>query len=64
LKGYCELKSPRDDWIFAIPKDLKPGEIRKESREDPTPHALARVIGKAAAQFDAVNLIMHSQTSW
>jgi large subunit ribosomal protein L30 len=55
LKGYCELKSPRDDWIFAIPKDLKPGEIRKESREDPTPHALARVIGKAAAQFDAVN---------
>lgn len=56
LKGYCELKSPRDDWIFAIPKDLKPGEIRKESREDPAAHALARVIGKAAAQFDAVNL--------
>lgn len=55
LKGYCELKSPRDDWIFAIPKDLKPGEIRKESREDPTAHALARVIGKAAAQFNAVN---------
>lgn len=46
---------PGDDWIFAIPKDLKPGEIRKESREDPTAHALARVIGKAAAQFDAVN---------
>jgi hypothetical protein len=55
LKGYCELKSPRDDWIFAIPKDLKPGEVRKESREDPTAHALARAIGKAAAQFDAVN---------
>jgi hypothetical protein len=55
LKGYCELKSPRDDWIFAVPKDLKPGEIREESQEDPTAHALARVIGKAAAQFDAVN---------
>ncbi len=55
LKGYCELKSPRDDWIFAVPKDLKPGEIRQESREDHTVHALARVIGKAAAQFDAVN---------
>jgi ribosomal protein L30 len=55
LKGYCELKSPRDDWIFAVPKDLKAGEIREESREDPTAHALARVIGKAAAQFDAVN---------
>lgn len=56
LKGYCEVKSPRDDWIFAVPKDLKPGEIREESREDATAHALARVIGKAAAQFDAVNL--------
>lgn len=56
LKGYCEVKSPRDDWIFAVPKDLKLGEIREESREDATAHALARVIGKAAAQFDAVNL--------
>src|SRR5260370_554174 len=28
LKGYCELKSPRDDWTFAVPKDLKPSEIR------------------------------------
>jgi large subunit ribosomal protein L30 len=55
FKAYCELKSPRDDWIFAIPKDLKPGEIRQETREDPTAHALARVIGKAASQFDAVN---------
>jgi large subunit ribosomal protein L30 len=55
LKGYCELKSPRDDWIFTVPKDLKPGEIREEHREDPTAHALARIIGKAAAQFDAVN---------
>jgi large subunit ribosomal protein L30 len=55
LKGYCELKSPRDDWMFAVPKNLKPGEIRQESRPDPTAHALARVIGKAAAQFDSVN---------
>lgn len=55
LKGYCELKSPRDDWIFAVAKEVKPGEIRQERREDPTAHALARVIGKAAAQFDAAN---------
>jgi hypothetical protein len=27
IKAYCELKSPRDDWIFDVPKDLKPGEI-------------------------------------
>jgi ribosomal protein L30 len=55
LKAYCELKSPRDDRVFAIPKDLKPGEIRQEIRENPAAHALARVIEKAAAQFDAVN---------
>jgi large subunit ribosomal protein L30 len=55
LEAYCELKSPRDDWIFDVPKDLKPGEIRSEVREDPAAHALARVIGKAVAQFDAVN---------
>jgi large subunit ribosomal protein L30 len=55
IKAYCELKSPRDDWIFDIPKDLKPGEIRSEVRENPAAHALARVIGKAAAPFDAVN---------
>jgi ribosomal protein L30 len=55
LKGYWELKSPRDDWIFAFPKDLKPGELREVHREDPTAHALARIIGKAALQFDAVN---------
>jgi ribosomal protein L30 len=55
LKAYCELKSPRDDWVFAVPKDLKPGEIRRKIRENPTAHALARVIEKAAAQFNAVN---------
>lgn len=56
LKAYCELKSPRDDRVFAVPKDLKPGEIRREIRENSAAHALARLIEKAAAQFDAVNL--------
>lgn len=55
LLGYCELKSPRDDRVFALPNDLKPGEIRQDVRENPTAHARARVIEKAAAQFDAVN---------
>lgn len=55
LKAYCELKSPRDDVVFAIPKDLKPGEIRQEVRENPAAHALARVIEKAAQQFEAAN---------
>jgi large subunit ribosomal protein L30 len=42
LKAYCELKSPRDDRIFALRKDLKPGEIRREIRENVAAHALAR----------------------
>lgn len=55
LAGYCELKSPRDDWVFRVPDDLKPGEIRQEVRRDPAAYNLARNIGKAAAQFDSVN---------
>jgi len=55
LVGYCELKSPRDDWVFDVPDDLEPGEIRQEVRPNPAPHNLARNIGKAAAQFDSVN---------
>ena len=55
LFGYCELKSPRDDWVFDFPRDLRPGELRVESRRDPTAHNLARQIRKAAAQLDAVN---------
>jgi len=35
LAGYCELKSPRDDWVFKVPDDLKPGEMRQEVRRDP-----------------------------
>jgi ribosomal protein L30 len=55
LLGYCELKSPRDDWIFHVPADLNPEEIREEVRHDPAAHNLARNIGKAAEQFQAVN---------
>lgn len=55
LVGYCELKSPRDDWIFEFPMDMMPGDNRVEIRRDPAAHNLADHVGKAAAQFDAVN---------
>lgn len=55
LVGYCELKSPRDDWVLDFPADLKPDEIRQEVRRDPTARNLARSIGKAAEQFESVN---------
>jgi large subunit ribosomal protein L30 len=55
MRGYCELKSPRDDWVFDFPSDLEPGEHRVEVRPDPVAHNLGRQILRAAEQFNAVN---------
>jgi hypothetical protein len=55
LRGYCELKSPRDDWVFELPDDIKPGESVAEMRPSPTSNNLARQIESAVEQFDAVN---------
>jgi hypothetical protein len=55
LVGYCELKSPRDDWIFEFPKDTEPGENGVRTRPSPTSNNLARQIESAAEQFNAVN---------
>jgi hypothetical protein len=55
LCGYCELKSPRDDWIFE-PADKAEGERPvAEMRPSPTSNNPARQIKSAAEQFDAVN---------
>lgn len=55
LCGYCELKSPRDDWVFEFPDDIKSGESVTEMRPSPTSNNLARQIESAVEQFDAVN---------
>jgi large subunit ribosomal protein L30 len=55
LVGYCEVKSPRDDWVFDFAEDLKPGEHRVDIRRDPAAFNLVDHIGKAAEQFGAVN---------
>ncbi|MDP3859810.1 MAG: hypothetical protein Q8Q73_18780 [Stagnimonas sp.] len=55
LCGYCELKSPRDDWVFEFPDDIKPGESVSKTRPSPTSNNLARQIESAVEQFDAVN---------
>jgi large subunit ribosomal protein L30 len=55
VRGYCELKSPRDDWVFDFPADLGPGEHRVDVRPDPGAHNLSRQILNAAEQFDSVN---------
>lgn len=55
VRGYCEIKSPNDKWVFDFPKDLQPGEIRVEKRPAPAVPNLAMHIEKAAAQFASVN---------
>jgi ribosomal protein L30 len=55
LRAYCEMKSPTDGDLFDFPDDLAPGEIRAEVRKDPAIFSLARLIAKAAKQFEAVN---------
>ena len=37
LVGYCELKSPRDDWIFEVPDDATPGESVVRTRSSQAP---------------------------
>jgi hypothetical protein len=54
LRACCELKSPRDDWVFDVPRDLKPGDIRIEVRRDPAAFRPAQQIAKAAEQLNAV----------
>src|SRR5260370_30439290 len=52
---YCELKSPRDDWVFEFPDKIMPGELVSETRHSPTSNNLARQIMSAVEQFDAIN---------
>lgn len=55
LVAYCEVKSPRDDWMSDQFKDASPGELVGGLRSDPIFNRLARHISKAVCQFDAVN---------
>lgn len=51
LSGYCEMKSPRDDFMFEMPADGGPA-IR---RNVPFYRKLGRHVRDAAQQLDAVN---------
>jgi ribosomal protein L30 len=50
LVAYCELKSPRDDWILEPVQGENP-----KTRQDPFYRNLAKHIETAVMQFDAVN---------
>ena len=53
--AFCEVKSPRDDWLEEQIDQVPAGQIADGLREDPTFNRIARHIKKAATQFDAVN---------
>lgn len=55
IVAYCEVKSPRDDFLDDQLAAASPGQLVGQPRSDPTFNRVARHIEKAATQFDAVN---------
>jgi hypothetical protein len=55
LKAFCEVKSPRDDWLDEQLDKAQPGQIVGGARKDATFNRIARHVAKAATQFEAVN---------
>ena len=55
LFAYCEVKSPRDEWLDNQLDGASPGEIVGGCRKDPTFNRLSKMIESAIKQFDAVN---------
>lgn len=53
--GFCEVKSPRDDWLDEQFEKTPPLTLVGGLRADPTFTRIARNIEKAVRQFDAVN---------
>lgn len=56
LVAYCELKSPRDEWLDDKLDDALPGEIVGGCRNDPTFNRISRHAQRAANQFRAINV--------
>jgi len=55
LVAFCEVKSPRDDWLGNQLDTAPSGQIVGGRRNDPVFNRIARHIEKAATQFDVVN---------
>src|ERR1700733_2636220 len=55
LVAYCEVKSPRDDWLDNQLDEAPPFTIVGGGRPDPIFNRIVRHVAKAATQFDAVN---------
>lgn len=55
LVAYCELKSPRDEWLDKLLDMAKPCQIVGGGRNDPAFNRIGRLAQKAAEQFSAIN---------
>jgi len=55
LVAYCELKSPRDEWLDKLLVHAKPCQIVGGARNDPIFNRIQRLSNKAAKQFQAIN---------
>jgi hypothetical protein len=55
LVAFCEVKSPRDEWIDELLDFATPGQFVGGLRDDSTFNRIARHVEKAATQFEAVN---------
>jgi hypothetical protein len=55
LVAYCELKSPRDDWLEKLLDSTKICQIVGGGREDPVFKKIRKHANKASKQFEAVN---------
>ena len=53
LFAYCEVKSPRDEWLDEQMDQMEPGDIVGGPRSDPVFDRLSKMVEKAAKQFDA-----------
>jgi hypothetical protein len=55
LVAYCELKSPRDEWLDKLLDLANPFQIVGGEREDPIFNKIRRHANKASKQFEAIN---------
>jgi hypothetical protein len=53
--GFCEVKSPHNDWLDDKLSKAEPFQLAGGCRRDPTFNKIAAHIEKAIKQFDAVN---------
>lgn len=55
LVAYCELKSPRDEWLDKLLDRAKPCQVVGGGRDDPVFKKIRKHANKASQQFEVTN---------